>query len=461
MDQAVQRFHEELNREYERRFPRSRAYHESTGRFVLDHTSHAIRWNEPFTPVVRRAEGAAIEDLDGHRILDYWQGHFANIHGHNPALIREALAEAIGEGRGLQSGMLHEIEGEVVELICRSTGSETARLTTSGTLGTLYAIMLARAFTRRDRVLKVNGGWHGSQPFGLKGVVVRGASGGRLDSEGLWAGADEEIILTRFNDLEDLRNTFERMGDRIACFVVEPLLGAGGGMAASPEYLREARRLTEKHGALLLCDEIITAYRFRAGDCSTLYGVRPDLFILGKILGGGMPVAAIAGRLDVMTLCTRGSGRVKFEGGTYSAHELSLVAARAQLRHLLDHGDEVYDRLSRLGERMRQGIARIAGETGMPVHLLGTSNAVLGGSSLVFLHIAKENTPTPDCPEDLAERSHPRLGERLLKSTLMLEDVSCRSGLGAISTAHTEEDVERTLEGVRAAFDRFASAGLV
>jgi glutamate-1-semialdehyde 2,1-aminomutase len=292
MEKTLRKFRNDLDREYGRKFPRSRLHHAETGRFVLDRTSHAIRWNEPFMPVVRQAGGAIIEDLDGHRILDYWQGHFANIQGHNPASIRTALAAALEAGRGLQTGMLHEIEAEVVGHLCRSTHTETARLTTSGTLGTLYAIMLARAFTGRDRVLKVTGGWPGSQPFGLKGVEVRGTSGGRLDSEGLWAGADEEIVLTRFNGVEDLRNIFRQTGDRIACFVVEPVLGSGGGPVASPEYLREARRLTEKHGALLLCDEIITGFRFRAGDCSALYGVRPDLLILGKIIGGGMPVAA-------------------------------------------------------------------------------------------------------------------------------------------------------------------------
>ncbi len=460
MGQELERFRQQILQEYNRRFARSRAHFEGPGWFVLDGTSHAIRWNEPFMPVARRAEGPAFEDLDGNRILDYWQGHFANIHGHNPALIRDALTAALAEGRGLQTGLLHEAEAELVALICRATGQETARLTTSGTLGTLYSCMLARAFTGRPLVLKVHGGWHGSQPFGLKGVVVRKATDGRLDSEGLWAGADNEIVLTRFNDTERLRGIFERLGARIACFLVEPVLGAGGGMVATPDYLTQARILTEKHGALLLCDEIITGFRFRAGDCSTLYGVKPDLLILGKILGGGMPVACVAGRREVLSLSTRGEGRVKFEGGTYSAHELSLVAALAQVRNLIGREDDIYDRLSGLGEYMRRGIARVSAETGVPVHVLGAPNAILPGSSLVFMSVAREGAPAPDCPEGLAEGSNPKVSERLLKSILMLENVSVRSGVGAISTAHTEEDLDRTLESIRAAFDRFKKAGL-
>ncbi len=461
MSQALDGFRQSLKAEYERRFPRSRDHFRKHDRSVLDQTSHAIRWNEPFPPVIRKAEGAVVEDLDGHRIVDYWQGHFANIHGHNPPHIRRALVDALNEGRGLQSGMLHEIEAEVSELICRCTGTEIVRLTTSGTLATLYATLLARGYTGRSRVLKVTGGWHGSQPFGLKGVVVRDGGKGRLESEGLWSGAEDEILLTRFNDLEDLGRVFQGSGDSIACFIMEPVLGAAGGMPASAAYLKEARRLTEKHGALLVCDEIVTGFRFRAGDCSSLYGVRPDLMTIGKILGGGMPVAAVAGRREIMDLCTRGSGRVKFEGGTYSAHELSLVAARTQLRDLMENEETIYARLGRLGSSLREGIARVSREFSLPLFILGGPGEVLRSSSFVPLHVGNEDDRIPECPEELAERRHPVIDERLLQSVLLLEDVSGKHGFGSIATAHTEEDLDRTLEGVRAALTRFRGAGLI
>jgi glutamate-1-semialdehyde 2,1-aminomutase len=458
---SIEKYNRELEREYQLRFPRSRAHFERIGRYLLDGTSHAIRWNEPFMPVARSAEGSALEDLDGHRILDYWQGHFANVLGHNPPLIRRAMAEALESGRGLQTGMVHEAEGEVAELVCRCTGTEAVRLTTSGSLGVFYAVLLARAFTGRAGVLKVAGGWHGSQPFGLKGVSAWGTSFDHLESEGLSAGAGAEIVLTRFNDVEELRRLFDQQGDRLACFVVEPVLGAGGGLPASREYLHEARRLTEKHGALLLCDEIITAFRFRAGDLSAAYGVRPDLLIMGKIMGGGMPVAAVAGRRDLLELCTQKSGRVKFEGGTYSAHELSLVAARTMLGHLCEEESRIYPRLAALGQRMHEGLLRVTREAGVPVFIPGPPPDLPAGSSMVMMHLAREAGPVPTSPEDLAERAHPVLDERLLKSTLLLEDLSVRSGLGAISAAHTEEELDRTLEGIRAGFDRLRRAGLL
>jgi glutamate-1-semialdehyde 2,1-aminomutase len=336
-----------------------------------------------------------------------------------------------------------------------------ARLTTSGSLGTFYAAVLARAFTGRELVLKVPGGWHGSQPFGLKGVAPQDGSFDHLESEGLSSSITSEVRLTRFNDIESLRARFDKHGDRIACFLLEPMLGAGGGMAATAEYLREARRLTERHGALLLCDEIITAFRFHAGDLCSTYGVKPDLLILGKVIGGGMPVSALAGRRDVLELGTRRSGRVKFEGGTYSAHELSLVAARTLLRHLIDNEDEIYPALAAKGRKLRAGLSRVADETGIPIRVLGLAAGEIQESSLVYAHLVRDPTASVASPEDLAESGHPLVGERLLKATLLLESLSTRSGIGAISTAHTDDDLDRTLDAWRAGLARLRDAGLV
>jgi glutamate-1-semialdehyde 2,1-aminomutase len=457
-EERLRRFRATLEEEYARHFPRSREWHARHERVLLDRTSHAIRWSDPFVPVVKRASGAAVEDLDGHRIIDYWQGHFANLLGHNPPLVLEALRDTLDDGRGLQSGMLHRIEGEVAERVAAMTGVETLRFTTSGSLGTFYAAVLARAWTGRDVVLKVSGGWHGSQPFGLKGVAARRRSFEHLESEGLSSSIGAEVMLTRFNDPDDLARRFREQGDRIACFLLEPLLGAGGGMAASSEYLRAARALTAEHGALLVCDEIITGFRFRAGDVASAFGVRPDLLVLGKVLGGGMPVAAVGGRREVLELASRSSGRVKFEGGTYSAHELSLVATRAMLDHLLERQHELYPRLARAGAWLRGELARVAREEGVAVFVLGEAEL---GSSLVYLHPAREPAPAPSCPEELAERAHPWVSERLFKSVLLLEGVSGRAGVGAISTAHEESDLERTVGAVRRTLVRLREADLL
>jgi len=458
---ALAGFKERLAEEYEREFPRSAAHHRAHAGHLLDGCSHAVRWNDPFMPVTTRATGARVEDLDGHQLVDYWQGHFANLLGHNPALIRDALARALDEGRGLQSGMLHEVEARVAELVVKCTGAETVRVTTSGSLGTFYASLLCRGFTGRDRVLKVKGGWHGSQPFGLKGVSAHGEAYDRIESEGLSSSTPGEILLTRYNDIEELRRVFHEQGDRIACMLVEPVLGQGGGIAATPEYMREIRRLTSHHGALMVCDEIITGFRFRAGDLTQLYGVEPDLLVLGKVLGGGMPVAAVAGKRELLALCSREQHRVKFEGGTYSAHELALLASATLLEHLIAEEQRVYPALARAGAELRDRIRGLASAAGLAVSLLGSAEPAGTSSSLLMLHVLREPGMDPASPEELAHRAHPFLDDGFLKSLLMLHGVSVRTGLGAISTAHGAADFTRTFAGFGAAFERLRQAGLI
>ena len=172
-------------------------------------------------------------------------------------------------------------------------------------------------------------------------------------------------------------------------------------------------------------------------------------------------MAAVAGRREVLSLCSRETGRVKFEGGTYSAHELSLVASHTLVRHLVEHEKQIYPALAEKGRRMQAGLTQAAADAGVHVCTTGPPTEIQEHGSLVMLHVLREGAAVPECPEDLAETSHPFIDERLLKSSLMLEDVSVRSGLGAISTAHDEEHLEQTLEGFRAVFRRVRRAGLV
>ncbi len=430
-----------LAEDYARRLPRSAALQERARKVMVDGGSHNPRLLWPFPPRIVRARGAWLRDEDGHDILDLWQGHFANVLGHNPEVVTAALAEAFRSGWGLLGGMTDALQIEVAEILCRQTGSERARFTTSGSLATMYAILLARAFTGRRLVLKVGGGWHGAHPWGLKGVEFRHGYE-QPDSEGLSPDQIADVCVTRFNDVEALQQAFRRYGDRLACFIVEPFVGAGGFIPARREYLQEARRLTEHHGAILIFDEIISGFRFRAGDAGALYGLRPDLATFGKVMGGGMPVAAVAGRADILELAGRESGRVRFSGGTYSAHPASMLAAKVMMTYLVEHGSEIYPRLAELGEKARRAMEAAFAEEGIYARCSGASEA-LPGSSLVKLHFPyREDTPlespdevhNPDLYDDV-------LAEKTLRLALLLEDVHTVHGGGALSTAHTEEDV--------------------
>jgi glutamate-1-semialdehyde 2,1-aminomutase len=435
----------ELTEDYARYSPRSKTLHEQAVRVMVDGGSHSLRLLQPFPPRITAAQGAWLTDEDGHRILDSWQGHLANILGHNPAVVTAELARAFADGFGLQTGFTDRLQVEVAEILCQRTGAERVRFTTSGTLATMYAIMLARAFTGRDRVLKVGGGWHGGQPWALKGINFQAGDGFQhVESDGLPPAMADEVIVTRFNDPDALRDAFRQHGDRVACFIVEPFIGVGGFMPATREYLHAARELTRQYGAVLILDEVIAGFRFRAGNAGALYGVQPDLATFGKIIGGGMPVAAVAGRADIMGLAggRAGGGRVKFSGGTYSAHPASMLAAKTCLTYLVEHEAEIYPRLGELGERARQVLKAAFTEEGIVVHCTGGDDA-LPGSSMFMLHFPYEPDARLNWPEDLFDPTvcDITLSHHVLDLALLLEDVFMLHSHGGVSTAHTEADI--------------------
>ena len=455
-----------LSREVEQDAPKSASLHEQATRWLIDGGSHTLRLAEPFPPRIVRANGAWIEDEDGHRILDFWQGHHANVLGHNPSVLTEALASAFGDRRGLLTGFADRLQIEVAELLCRRTGAERVRFTTSGSLATMYATLLALAFTGRRIVMKVGGGWHGSQPWGLKGVGFDAAASGGFESvasHGLPASMSDTVLITRFNDPQMLEDHFEAFGDRIACFIVEPFIGAGGFFFADTEYLRAARRLTERHGALLVLDEVISGFRFRAGDVGSMYGLTPDVATFGKAIGGGMPLAAVGGRRDVMELAGRGHpDRVAFSGGTYSAHPGALLAAKAQMEHLVAHEREIYPRLERLGERMRQVMEHAFKAEGIPARCSGRGNEAVPGSSISMLLFPYHDAFELRTPEDAHD---PRvtdieLRERVLRLALLLENVHVVHGGGSVSAAHTEEDIAVLEAACQRVARRIKDAGL-
>jgi glutamate-1-semialdehyde 2,1-aminomutase len=445
----------ELAEAYARHSPKSKALNERAMRVEVDGGSHALRLMDPFPPRLVAAQGAWLKDEDGHELLDFWQGHVANILGHNPSVITSALAQSFGAGWGLQTGFTDRLQIETAEILCRQTGAQRVRFTTSGALATMYAILLSRAFTGRELVMKVGGGWHGAHPWALKGIAFHAGAGDgfqKVESEGVPASVTDQVIVTGFNDTDRLRDHFRQYGDRLACFIVEPFLGAGGYVPATREYLQTARDMAHQYGAVLIFDEVISGFRFHAGGVGVLYGVQPDLSSFGKIIGGGMPVSAVAGRADIMSLVGRSDGnRVRFSGGTYSAHPASLLAAKTLLSYLVEHEGEIYPYLGKLGERARQAMMAAFREEGIYTWCTGCEDEVLPGSSLFMLHFPYADNAQLKRPEEWRDPSvcDVTLTHRVMGLALLLEDVFVLHSHGAISTAHTEEDVDSLGEACR------------
>jgi glutamate-1-semialdehyde 2,1-aminomutase len=278
-----------------------------------------------------------------------------------------------------------------------------------------------------------------------------------LDSAGLPPALADEIVLTRFNDPQMLEDHFHRFGDRLACFIVEPFMGAAGGLPATREYLQTARRLTEQYGVVLILDEVIAGFRFRAGNLGALYGVQPDLATFGKIMGGGMPVTAVAGRAEIMNLAGRpGGGVVKFSGGTYSGHPASMLAAKTMMTYLAEHEAEIYPRLAALGRLAGETVAAAFAAEGIHAAVTGQGETLGAGGSLLQLHFPYEAGRRPERAEDTLDPTvcDHELSEHVLQLALLLEDVHITHGLGALSTAHTEEDIARLGAACRRAAQR-------
>ena len=449
-----------LAADYELHSPRSAAVNREALRHLVDGGSHTIRLLRPFPPRIASAQGAFVTDEDGHRILDFWQGHYANILGHNPAVVTEALARAFGSRYGLQTGFTDALQVKTAELLCARTGAERVRFTSSGSLATMYATFLSRGFTGREAVMKVGGGWHGAQPWGLVGVDYHAESAHSFEepeSKGLPHGVAEQVIVTRFNDVKMLEQMFAKHGSRIACFIFEPFLGSGGFLSSTREFLQAARELTRRHGALLVFDEVISGFRFCAGSITRLFGIQPDLATYAKVMGGGMPVAAVAGREDVMKLAGRGGG-VKFSGGTYSCHPASMLASRTMMEHLVKIEGELYPRLAALAEKARAAVEKAFAGEGL------AARCTAGG--------ATPSRPAPWLPctsrmirrPRATPRSRPAIptsatwssSDTVVQLALLLEDVFVMHGLGAMSIAHTEADIEKLAEACGRAGKRIA-----
>ncbi|MBM3127670.1 MAG: aminotransferase class III-fold pyridoxal phosphate-dependent enzyme [Chloroflexi bacterium] len=443
----------ELAAEYARHSPKSAALNERAHQTMIDGGSHSLRLIKPFPPRLVSARGAYVQDADGHTLLDFWQGHYANILGHNPDAITSALTRALQSGYGLQSGFTDQLQIEVAEILCRQTGAERVRFTTSGALATMNAIMLARAFTGRELVMKVGGGWHGAQPWGLIGVnFASRAKPWDIESQGLPSALAREVVVTRYNHPDLLRAHFKEYGNRLACFIVEPFMGAGGFMPATGEYLRTARALCDQYGVVLILDEVISGFRFRAGNLGALYNITPDLTTLAKAMGGGMPVAAVAGRADILKLCGReGGGKVRFMGGTYSGHPASMLAAKTLLTYLVEHENEIYPRLAQLGAQTRQTIEDAFAAEGIFARCTGHPNDVLRGSSMAVPQFPYDEEQSLSSPDDVNDPTlcDVELRDHLFQLALLLDDVHVVHGGGALSTAHTEQDIARLGESCR------------
>lgn len=454
----------ELIADYRRTHPKSEKYYAKTCRHLVGGGSHNLRLIAPFPFYDMTARGSRITDMDGNTYVDFWQGHFTNILGHNAPVVTDALKQCFENGQGLITGFPGMHQEELAGLILSRINAERIRFTTSGTLATMYAVMLARAHTGRSRVMKMGGGWHGAQPYLLKGVSKFENGFDFMESEGIEPDMDSNILVTEFNNPADLEEKLEQDGDSIACLVMELMVGAGGFIFARPDYVRKVVELTRKYGILLVIDEVVTGFRFHAGGLHVLYDITPDLCVFGKTIGGGMPISALAGREDILSLCgpNGDSGKmVKFDGGTFSAHPASMLAGLSFLRHVLEFEDDIYPRIGRLGAAVRAEMESIFNRCGFHVKCSGDGGVITQNSSIVGVHFLRKDIPEITTP---AHAWDPRVSdfeirEKIFKLAMMEEGFYTFHGYGGISAAHTEKDIQASLASAERIAKKWSGQG--
>jgi glutamate-1-semialdehyde 2,1-aminomutase len=313
---------------------------------------------------IARGEGPYLHDIDGNRYLDFIGSWGPMILGHTHPAVLDAAIGAMRDGSsyGAPSGP----ETELAELVVEAIPSvEMVRFVSSGTEASMSAIRLARGHTGRDLVIKFAGCYHGHVDALLVAAGSSALTHGVPNSPGVPKGCTDDTLVLRYNDAEALREVFRAKGDRIAGVILEPVVGNMGLVPPSADFRKELRRLTQQHGALLIYDEVMTGFRLAYGGAQELLGDSPDVTVLGKIIGGGFPVGAYAGRAEVMKKIMP-AGPV-FQAGTLSGNPVAMAAGIATLKEL--KANPPYQRLDRMGATLEAGITKAAADAGLPFRL--------------------------------------------------------------------------------------------
>ena len=380
---------------------------------------------------IEHGHGCKIYDIDGNEYIDYVTSWGPLILGHAHPSIVEAVSQAAT--RGTSFGAPTTLETELAEIIVNAVPSiEQVRLVNSGTEATMSAIRVARGYTGRSKIIKIDGCYHGHVDYLLAKAGSGVATFGLSDSGGVPEDFAKNTLTIPFNDAEALKSTVEANPDEIACLILEPIMGNMGIIPPLDGYLNEIREITEQHGIVLIFDEVITGFRVAYGGAQSLYKVTPDMTCLGKIIGGGMPVGAYGGKRDIMK-CVAPEGDV-YQAGTLSGNPLAVTAGLTTLKELAKPG--IYDRLETGGSVLANGLADATKK-----HGIDAWHSRVG--SMLMLYFTSETVTDADGARTADIDRFREYFWGLLERGIYVAPSQFEAGF--VSLVHFEEDIEKTV----------------
>jgi len=398
-------------------------------KFHVNGVHHNIRFFEPYPFVTKSSKGKFLVDVDSNKYVDYWMGHWSLILGHSPKnVLHDAKTQL---DNGWMHGTLSNNTIKLSEKISKAVPvAEKIRYATTGTEATMYAVRLARTATKRKIIAKIDGGWHGYTTDLLKTVnwpFQKSESRGITD--------EKHIVSLPYNNLENSIRILKSISNDLAGVIIEPVLGGGGCIPATREYLTGIEEFCHKNNSLFILDEIVTGFRFRYGCLYNTMKLDPDIVTLGKIVGGGFPIGVICGKDEFMNYADTSKflkpNRAYIGGGTFSANPLTMIAGDSTLRMIKNKGNALYERLNMLGSKTRKMLdKKFAGDV-----------STTGIGSLFLTHFLKGKISEIKNAADAAKCNTKKLHDYHFHMIANDKIFFLPGKLGAFSDVHTKSDI--------------------
>ena len=415
---------------YKRKTKKSLNLFEKSKKLHVNGVHHNIRFFEPYPFITKSANGKFLIDIDSNKYIDYWMGHWSLIFGHVKKNIeREAIKQ-------IKNGWMHGTTNQnaitLSEKISNAVpAAEKIRYASTGTEATMYAVRLARAVTGKKTIAKIDGGWHGYTTDLLKTVnwpFNKSESAGLTD--------EKHIISLPYNDLENSLSMLKNVKNDLAGIIIEPVLGGGGAIPATKDYLNGIEEFTKKNNSMFILDEIVTGFRFRYGCLYDTLGLDPDIVTLGKIVGGGFPIGVICGKDEIMEHANTSkhskTKRTYIGGGTFSANPLSMIGGNTNLETIKKKGKSLYSKINGYGNETRKMLSKIFKDDVI----------ITGKGSLFMTHFPKNSitkiTNSTDASKCDITKLHDYHFDMIANDGIFF----LPGKLGAISDAHSSSDIK-------------------